>query len=151
MPVLALNPAVDVRLTMTPPLAHPPGRLPRPGVRAANVHVEHAVDEIVVGVDAGPVVGKIAGVVDPDLETAELGDGAIGRGGQRCGVGRRRARRRALAARRGQLVGDARRRRRPSRSPAITLGAGFGQATHDLRAETAAGAGDDGDADRRAR
>ena len=91
---------------MTPPRTHPPGSLPRPGVRAANVHVEHSVDEIVGGVDRRARRREDRRVVDPDVEAAQFADGAIGRSGQRCGVGHVELAGQHSPSRAGQLVSE---------------------------------------------
>ncbi len=122
---------------------HSPGRLPRACVDPADVHLQHPVDERVVDVERGPRRREDAGVVDPDLQPAELGDGKIRGGGERRRVGGIEGAADGPTARLGDLLGD--------RSSGVTveiagdhLGAGLGQPAHDLGADTPAGAGDDG-------
>ena len=86
-PGARLEPGGGGEVDDDPAVAHAPGGLARAGVGAADVHLQHAVEERVVGVDGRSGGREDGGVVDPDLEAAELGDGAIGGSGERRGVG----------------------------------------------------------------
>ena len=126
---------------MTPPAVMRRAALTGSGVASANIDREHAIDEVVVGIDGRTRSREDSGVVDPDVEPAERVDGQVGGCGQRRRVGDVQ-RHRDAPADLGQLgVQDRRRPQRLCRRQR-PLAPGFHQADH-LRTKTAGGPGDD--------